>query len=521
MIKDNNMALRGTVLKNATKYVSKFTPPVSLEGERQQVKQLKKLLNKAKSTAFGRTYGFSKILKSEDIIKTYREAVPIYDYNQMFNKFWHKTLSGMSDVTWPGKIENFALTSGTTGSASKRIPVSKQMIKTIKKVSVRQLLGLSRLNLPTDFYENQILFLGGSTSLQNINDQFEGDLSGIVTGKVPNWIAPFSKPEKEIRALKDWNKKIDEIVKKAPQWDLGIICGVPSWVQILIERILDHYGLESIHQIWPNLRIYVHGGVNFDPYMTKFNELFNSQVIYLDTYLCSEGFFAFQPIDSDGLHLLTKSNTYYEFIPFDTAHFNADGELIKDESLSLTEVKEGVDYALVISTCAGAWRYLIGDTIQFVDLETYKIKITGRTKHFLNLCGEHLSVDNMTDALTRVSYRNKLDIREFAVIGTKTETDNFKHVWYLGCDRELTRIKNLREELDYELSMLNTDYLIERNSALEEIELNVLPNKVFYDFMKIKNKYGAQHKFPRVLKGEMAEDWVKYLQYTEEDKVGR
>lgn len=242
MIKDNNKALRGTVLKNATKYVSKFTPPVSLEGERQQVKQLKKLLYKAKSTAFGRTYGFSKILKSEDIIKTYREAVPIYDYNQMFNKFWHKTLSGMSDVTWPGKIENFALTSGTTGSASKRIPVSKQMIKTIKKVSVRQLLGLSRLNLPTDFYENQILFLGGSTSLQNINDQFEGDLSGIVTGKVPNWIAPFSKPEKEIRVLKDWNKKIDEIVKKAPQWDLGIICGVPSWVQILIERILDHYG---------------------------------------------------------------------------------------------------------------------------------------------------------------------------------------------------------------------------------------------------------------------------------------
>ena len=512
------MALRGSVIKSATKYVSKFTPVIPLEGERQQVKQLKKLLTKAKSTEFGKKFGFSKILKSEDLIKTYREQVPIYDYHLMFNQFWHKTLSGMSDVSWPGKIDNFALTSGTTGSASKRIPVSNQMIKTIKKVSVRQLLGLSRLNLPADFYEKHILFLGGSTSLQRINDQFEGDLSGIVTGKVPSWMAPFSKPEKEIRALTDWNKKIDEIVKRAPEWDLGIICGVPSWVQILIERILDHYGLDSIHQLWPNLRIFVHGGVSFDPYMTKFNELFNSQVVYLDTYLCSEGFFAFQPIDSDGMHLLTKSNVYYEFIPFDTQHFNSDGELIKDESFSLSEVEEGKEYAMVVSTCSGAWRYLIGDTIRFIDVSTQKIKITGRTKHFLSLCGEHLSVDNMTDALTRVAYRHKLDIREFAVVGIRGSSGNFKHCWYLGCDQDVKRIKTLRAELDYELSMLNTDYLIERNFALEEIELTLVPNKVFYDFMKIKNKYGAQHKFPRVLKGKMAEDWVRYLDYLNEGK---
>jgi len=172
----------------------------------------------------------------------------------------------------------------------------------------------------------------------------------------------------------------------------------------------------------------------------------------------------------------------------------------------------------VVSTCAGAWRYLIGDTIQFTDLVTHKMKITGRTRHFLSLCGEHLSVDNMTDALTRVAYRHKLDIREFAVVGTTTKAGNFKHNWYLGCDQPIKRIKLLREELDYELSMLNTDYLIERNFALEEIELNIMPNKVFYNFMKIKNKYGAQHKFPRVLKGKMAEDWVRYLFYLKEDE---
>lgn len=513
------MALRGVVIKNATKYVSKFTGKPNLKGVENQEKQLKKLLYKAKSTEFGKKYGFSKILKAPDLRETYRQAVPVYDYEVMFNQFWHKTLSGVSDVSWPGKIENFALTSGTTGAASKKIPVSKQMIQTIKKVSIKQLFGLSKLNLPVDFYDKQILFLGGSTNLQQINDQFEGDLSGIVTGKVPGWIAPFSKPEKEIRALKDWGEKIDEIVKKAPEWDLGIVCGVPAWMQILVERINDHYGLESIHQIWPNLRIYVHGGVNFDPYMVKFNELFSSQVIYLDTYLCSEGFFAFQPVDSSGMSLLTKASSYYEFIPFDNTHFDPDGNLICDRSIGLDEVKENVDYALVVSTCAGAWRYLIGDTLRFTDLENHRIKITGRTKHFLNLCGEHLSVDNMTEALTKVAYRNKIDVREFAVIGIQTRSGNFKHTWFLGCDQPIKRLKTIREELDYELSMLNTDYLVERNFTLEEIDLKIVPTKFFYEFMKMKNKYGAQHKFPRVLKGQIAEDWVNYLDYYLGDQI--
>ncbi|WP_027420683.1 GH3 family domain-containing protein [Crocinitomix catalasitica] len=507
------MAIRGTMIKSATKYVSILTEKAPSVGAYEQEKQLKKLLQKAKSTEFGNRYNFSKILKSENILDAYRQEVPVFDYHLMFNKYWHKTLSGVADVSWPGKIENFALTSGTTGAASKRIPVSKQMIQSIKKVSVRQLLGLSKLNLPNDFYEKDILFLGGSTTLTQINDQFEGDLSGIVTGKVPNWIAPFSKPEKEIRALENWNDKIDEIVKRAPEYDLGIICGVPSWMQILIERIVDHYGLTSIHQIWPNLKIYVHGGVNFEPYMSKFNQLFDSRVIYLDTYLCSEGFFAFQSVESDSLQLLTKSNVYFEFIPFNDDHFNADGELINQNSLTINEVVEGVDYALLVSTSAGAWRYLIGDTIKFTNLASLKIKITGRTKHFLNLCGEHLSIDNMTDALTKVAFDQHMDIREFAVIGAKTKSDNFKHIWFLGCDNSDINKEQVQEDLDYALCQLNMDYMIERKFALAEVEIKTIPNKVFYDFMKIKDKYGAQHKFPRVLKGRLADDWVLYLQH--------
>jgi hypothetical protein len=506
------MAIRGTVIKNATRYASIIATSKSAEGVKAQEKQLKKLLTKAKSTEFGKRYQFSKILKESDLMSAYKATVPVFDYHLMFNKYWHKTLSGVSDVSWPGKIENFALTSGTTGAASKRIPVSKQMIQNIKKVSVKQLLGLSKLNLPTDFYEREILFLGGSTALTQINDQFEGDLSGIVTGKVPNWIAPFSKPEKEIRAIENWADKIEEIVKRAPEYDLGIICGVPAWVQILIERIIDHYGLASIHQIWPNLKIFVHGGVNFEPYMSKFNQLFDSKVIYLDTYLCSEGFFAFQSIDSDSLTLLTNSNVYFEFIPFDDQHFDQDGELINQQSLTLAEVEENKDYALLVTTSAGAFRYLIGDTIKFTDVDQHKIKITGRTKHFLNLCGEHLSIDNMTDALTKVAYESNLEIREFAVIGTKTESDNFKHIWFLGADKEVENTDQLQEELDYNLCQLNMDYMIERKFALAEVELKLIPTKVFYDFMKIKDKYGAQHKFPRVLKGKLGNDWITYLQ---------
>ncbi len=510
------MRLRGTVIKNATKYASKFSVSTPSEAQKEQAKQLKKLLNKAKGTEFGKRFGFSKILKSDNLMEAYSKAVPIYDYNLMFQHFWHKTLSGVSDVSWPGKITNFALTSGTTGAASKRIPVSKQMIQTIKKVGVKQILGLGKMDLPTDFFDKQILFLGGSTELEGIGSQMEGDLSGILTGKVPIWIAPFSKPEKEIRALSNWGEKINEIVKKAPEWDLGIICGVPAWVQILIEKIIDHYGLSSIYQMWPNLRIYIHGGVNFDPYMPKFNDLFNSQVIYLDTYLCSEGFFAFQSVDSNRLSLLTNSNVYFEFIPFDTDHFNEDGELIKEDVLTISEVEEGVDYALIVTTCAGAWRYNIGDTIQVVNKEKLTIKITGRTKHFLNLCGEHLSVDNMTEALTKVAFSNDIEIGEFAVIGGLSKTGNFNHTWYIGTDSAPKKNKLFKENLDYELSMLNKDYLIERNFTLEEIEVKFLPVKVFYDFMKIKNKYGAQHKFPRVLKGKMGEDWLSYLTYLEQ-----
>lgn len=503
------MAVIGTVLKTTAKYAYKLNNLLSKPGHIAQEKQLRKLLSKARDTEFGKMYKFDQILASNHLMNEFREQVPVFDYDYMFKKFWYKTLNGQPNVSWPGFIRNFALTSGTTGASSKRIPVSSQMVQSIRKASIKQILSTSKIELDADFYAKDILFLGGSTQLTKINEQFEGDLSGIITGKVPAWFSPFSKPEKRIRALNNWGEKIEEIVKHAPEYDLGAICGVPAWVEILLERITDHYGLDSIFQIWPNLKIFVHGGVSFEPYMTRFNKLFDNRVIYLDTYLASEGFFAYQPADSDSLELLLSNDVYFEFIPFNETYFDGDGNLIHyNHSLTIDEILEDVDYALLVTTSSGAFRYLIGDTIRFKDVEKYKFKITGRTKHYLSICGEHLSVDNMTEALTKVSFEQQIEIREFAVRGVRTEGGN-EHIWYIACDQKINT-EHVLTLIDEYLCQLNDDYRTERSYALNKVSMKCLPSKVFYDFMEMKGMYGSQYKFPRVLKGKMADDWAEY-----------
>ncbi len=504
------MAVIGTLIKSTTKYASIVTESTPRKGVVYQEKQLKKLLTKAKKTKFGRDFNFNKILKSDNMANTFHENVPVFDYNTMFKQYWHQTLNGIEDVAWPGKIKNFALTSGTTGSASKRIPVSDKMISSIKKAGIKQFLTFSKISVPNDFYECDILFLGGSTELTSINAHLEGDLSGIMTGKVPQWLVPFSKPNRRVRAIKNWEEKIQAIVKEAPKWNIGIICGVPSWVQMMIERIVDTYGLESIFDIWPNLRVYVHGGVSFDPYISTYNNLLNERVIYLDSYLTSEGFFAFQPIHSDSLELVTNNGVYYEFIPFNSEYFDVDGNLMNQDCiLSLKDVQPGIDYALLITTNSGAWRYLIGDTIRFTDVDAFKLKITGRTKHFLSLCGEHLSIDNMTEALTKVSIQLHTDIREFAVIGEE-KNGSFAHRWFISGDRSV-KPAVIKLKLDAALKLFNADYALERHFALSDIHVHIIPTSYFYDFMKLTGKYGAQHKFPRVMKGQLAEDWQMFL----------
>jgi hypothetical protein len=355
------------------------------------------------------------------------------------------------------------------------------------------------------------LTLGGSTDLQKGPGYYAGDLSGITAKKAPFWFQPFYKPGKKIAKEKDWNKKLKEIVEKAPQWDIGFIVGVPAWIQMCIEMVIERYQLNNIHEMWPNLAFFVHGGVSFEPYKHGFEKLLGKPISYVETYLASEGFLAWQDKQySKGMRLSFNQHIFFEFVPFDEKNFDANGEIIdQPTTLMIHEVEEGKDYAILISTVAGAWRYLIGDTVRFVDKENAEIIITGRTKHFLSLVGEHLSVDNMNKAIQLVGEELNISIPEYCVAGFPSDSF-FGHHWFVACN-ELVDENLLMQKIDEKLMQLNDDYAVERKSALKEVRLSLLSEKTFLLFLESKGKIGGQHKFPRVLKGNVLNDWLQFI----------
>jgi hypothetical protein len=311
------------------------------------------------------------------------------------------------------------MSSGTTEAASKYIPVTREMIKSINKTSVRQLMSIIKTDFPKDFLAKQHLMVGGSTDLSFNGTVWSGDLSGITTSHIPVWFQRFAKPGNEIKKQRDWHEKLSLIVNEAPKWDIVTIAGVPAWIKMLFEMIIKQYHLNNIHDIWPNLSVYLHGGVALDPYRKGLDQLMGKPIMYFETYLASEGFLAYQTrIGASGMRLNFRNGIFYEFVPFNRKNFNESGELLPDaEVLSLAEVDTATDYAILITTCSGAWRYLIGDTVRFTDIEQSEIRITGRTKHFLSICGEHLSVDNMNQAVKRLSYDFDAPFPEFTVKG--------------------------------------------------------------------------------------------------------
>jgi hypothetical protein len=479
---------------------------------RQQIKVLKKLLRKARFTQFGQRYKFDEILMSRHPAKKFNQSIPVFDYNTIYKEWWYKTLENTPDVCWPGQIKYYALSSGTSESSSKYIPITKDLLRGNKVAMIKHLLTLRNYqDLPVKSIGKGWLTLSGSTDLQKGPGYYAGDLSGITSRKMPFWFQPFYKPGKKIARQKDWNKKLDEIVEKAPTWDIGFIVGVPAWVQLCMEKIIDKYKLNTIHDIWPNLAFFVHGGVSFEPYKKGFEKLLAKPLVYIETYLASEGFLAYQDRQySKGMKLYTSGHIFFEFIPFDENNFDSDGNVVADpEVLMINEVEEGKNYALLISTNAGTWRYLIGDTIKFTDKERSEIVITGRTKSFLSLVGEHLSVDNMNKAVKLVSEEMNISIPEFTVAGVPSG-NFFGHHWYIACNDEVDKdvLCNL---IDTKLIELNDDYAVERKSALKEIKLSVLSEEDFLEFMRLKGKVGGQHKFPRVLKGKMLEEWQTFL----------
>jgi hypothetical protein len=512
------MAVLGKIIKRGMKLREALVPKSS-NYKKMQRRVLLKLLFKARNTAFGKQYSFVNILENgllsanKSLMADYQKNVPIHDYNSIFKAWWYRSLNGEPNITWPGKIKYFALSSGTSEAATKHIPVSKQMIKAIHRTSIRQMMSLPAFHkVSSTTLEKGYLMIGGSIEL-NYKEKgyYEGDLSGITAGKIPMWFERFYKPGKKIAAEKNWERKLDKIVKKAKDWDIGFVAGVPAWVQILLERIIKEYNLKHIHQIWPNLGAFAHGGVSFEPYRQSFAKLLGRPIDYIETYLASEGFLACQYAPEQDMRLVLNNGIFFEFVPFNEQNFDDDGQILPAaKALTINNIEENTEYALLISTVSGAWRYLIGDTIKFTDKKTASIKITGRTKHFLSLCGEHLSVDNMNKALELTAQKYQIAMPEYTVIGGNNG-HTFYHHWYIGA-QSLEVDSQLLTHLDEALKALNDDYIIERQHALGQLKLTVLPQQVFYDFLSQKGKSGGQHKFPRVMKkADQISDWQAFV----------
>jgi hypothetical protein len=384
------------------------------------------------------------------------------------------------------------------------------MIRSFQRSSIRQYAILHALDLNEEFFSASGLAVGGSSKLKKIGNRFEGDLSGILKKHTSIFVKPITKPSNSISAIPDWNDKLNAMVEKAPQWNIGIVAGIPSWCIMLMERIIERYKLETIHDIWPNFRVYVHGGVYMDPYVGRLEKICSKEVYLLDTYLASEGYFAFQTSPNEkGMKLLMNNGIFFEFIPFDSRFFNEEGELISNyKALTVSEVKEGVDYALVISTNAGLWRYLIGDLVRFIDVREHRLIISGRIKQFLSLCGEHLSLDNINQALTRLNTPNRLIEPEFTIFVNK---ELQLHHWFVELVDNQENSMELIQKIDKELSLLNDDYYSARKYNLKDPKLTCIPKGTIYAYMKSLEKLGAQNKMPRVLNDAQATRWFEFL----------
>tara|TARA_B100001146_G_scaffold224511_1_gene242689 strand:- start:238 stop:1866 length:1629 start_codon:yes stop_codon:yes gene_type:complete len=506
------MALLGTIIKGAIALrdavVSEGTP------FEEQQKVLKHLLSTAKDTAFGKYYGFQKILESEDMTSAFSETIPYHDYNKITADWWHRVHEGMEDITWPGKPKYFALSSGTTGKSSKRIPVTEAMLEAIRTTGIKQVGALSNFDLPADFFEKEIMMLGSSTDLQSRDEFLEGEISGISASNIPFWFQNYYKPGEEIAKIDDWDQRVQTIAERAREWDIGALSGIPSWMELMLKKVISYYDAANIHEIWPNLQVYTSGGVAFQPYEKSFNQLLGKPITVIDTYLASEGFLAFQNRpETQAMKLVVDNGIYFEFVPFKPEYILSDGSLTDDAPvLSLNEVTTDTDYVLIISTVSGAWRYLIGDTIAFTDVEKAEIVITGRTKFFLNVVGSQLSVNKMEAALQELEQEFDIEIPEFTVSAVQ-EGNDFYHHWYLGTNTNIAAAK-LSEALDNRLQQANKNYKVARNKALKGVRVYTVSPDVFYEWSGANKKKGGQVKMEKVMDESKFSDWVAFVNAT-------
>ena len=466
----------------------------SENGDDVQVAQLKTLLNKAQNTAIGKKYDFSSI----KTIREFKDRLPVQDYEDLMPQVI-QLRQGEKNLLWPGEINWFAKSSGTTSSKSKFIPISKESLNDCHYRGGRDTFIIyQKLFQETKLFTGKTLILGGSQQINNFsNNSVYGDLSAILIDNMPFWANFFRTPDKDIALLDDWEKKLKLITETTVNENVTAIAGVPSWLLVLLKQILKSTGKNNLLEIWPNLELFVHGGVNFSPYRGQYKEMIPSKEMnYLETYNASEGFFAIQnDFSSSGMLLMLDYGIFYEFMPL--------SELGKKnpKTLDLNEVDLNTDYAMIITTNGGLWRYLIGDTVRFTSKTPYKITVSGRTKHFINAFGEEVIIDNAEKALEKACKETGAIIREYTAAPIFMSGDEKgAHQWLIEFENIPQSEEAFIDILDKTLQEINSDYEAKRYKGMTLIKptLSIARKGLFFDWLKSKNKLGGQNKVPRL-----------------------
>jgi hypothetical protein len=470
-----------------------------------QEELLKNLLLKAKNTKFGKQYDFESVKTYE----TFIDRVPVTSYEDN-ESFYLRARKGETNIFWPTNIKWFAKSSGTTNSKSKFLPVSNESLEDCHYAASKDLLCLYLNNNPnSQLFLGKSLRLGGSKELYMKNGTFFGDLSAILIDNMPFWAEFRSTPSNEVSLMSDWETKIQAIVNETINENVTSLAGVPSWMLVLLNNVIETTGKENLFDLWPNLEVYFHGGVNFDPYVDQYKKILpKDNFRYYEIYNASEGFFAIQDRNnSDELLLMLDYGIFYEFIPMDT--YGTKNETV----IPLSQVELGRNYAIVITTNAGLWRYKIGDTVRFTSTNPYRLKITGRTKHFINVFGEELIIENAEKALKNVARITDAEIVDYTVAPIfMKDREKGSHEWIIEFKKPPTNFEQFSSLLDSHLQKVNSDYEAKRynNTTLNFPTIHRGRRNLFHDWLKQNNKLGGQHKVPRLSNSrEYIEELIK------------
>ncbi|MGZ5189497.1 MAG: GH3 auxin-responsive promoter family protein [Flavisolibacter sp.] len=458
-------------------------------------------------TEFGRKYRFDRIQS----LKQYKQKVPIHSYEDL-KPYIDRMMKGDENVLWNTPVVWFAKSSGTTSDKSKFIPVSDESLKDNHYKASKDVLSFYYASHPeSDLLTGKGLVIGGSHQINAVNEDVQyGDLSAVILQNSPFWANWIRTPELSIMLMDEWESKIEKLAHTTIQENVTSMAGVPTWLIVLLKRILEITGKANIKEVWPSLELYMHGGVSFVPYKKQFEKLIGAPINYLEMYNASEGFFAAQDdITAEGMLLMLEHGIFYEFMP------SGEYQSANPRTIQLDEVELGKNYAPVISTNGGLWRYLLGDTIQFTSLDPFRIKVSGRLKHYINAFGEEVIIDNSDKAIAIASQLCDAVVNDYTAAPVYfSENSNGAHEWLIEFEKEPSNFQQFVFELDNALKNLNGDYEAKRykDIALSMPLVKVVPKNTFNNWLDSKGKLGGQHKVPRLSNDRTTlEEILKYL----------